>query len=151
MEDQKKRIINEIVGHIKNLAKDRVVFSEGMIFAYTVRSQDDNDVLELQTDYGTHLDLLVIIDDRSYSLGGDYVASAKDWELFKEESMRCVEILFKLKSATEELWLKGPKRIGGRLFIPSYADEEKIVLIDRTGATFAPFAKREYVDRILNI
>lgn len=150
-EDYKKQIFNELALKIKDLASSDINYGDGLITAYTLIGAKGEDVLELQTDYGDLLDLLVILDGVPYSLGGDYIHGEEAWLNFETKAMSLLDVLFKTKTATRELWLKKNKRVGGQLFIPSISDDDRFVLYDRTGKRKPLFAKTDHLDVALQL
>ncbi len=142
----KKTLFEELAAKLGQLSGAKLKYAEGIICAYTLTDNKGDDFLELQTDYGDHLDLLVIIEKHPYSLGGDYIHGSSAWEQFKNDAIECMKSLFSQKTATEEQWYRGNKRIGGQLYVPSAAAKDKNTLVDRTGSQFRLLSRRQIDD-----
>ena len=138
----KKKMFEELASKLQQISVARLKYAEGIICAYTLTDSRGSDFLELQTDFGDHLDLLLIIEKHPYSLGGDYIHGAQAWENFKDEATVCMEMLFDHRTATEEQWYRASKRIGGQLYVPSAEAEAKSTLVDRTGSRFGLLAQK---------
>ena len=147
---EREEIFKDLANNLKELANKDLVVSKGIICAYTLKDRDGKDLIELQTDYQDHFDLIFIINEHPYSLGGAYVHGLKNWIILKNEATICLKIFFHQKKAIEEEWTKAGKRVGGKLHIPTIDDPDKFILIDRTGTQIGWFSKAEYITHIFD-
>lgn len=145
---QKQRIFSNLAKHIEKSFGQSPEYGEGVITAYTLL-QDGREVLELQTDFGDHLDLLLVVDGHPYSLGGDYVHGENAWRDFDAKARHLIDVLSRDRMVQLEEWYRGKTRIGGRAHVHAEGDNGPFTLIDRTGKSFILFARTVNSDRVI--